>query len=392
MPLVLTNRTIHSTTIMSRVMRLAVGGILLAAAALGGWAWQTRAGGEVAMSTTSAPPGPKPRVAVPQQELDFGTIDVGEVRKHSFVVRNDGDADLSIELASTTCKCTSANIKEPLVGPGRFTEIVLEWEGEESDKHFRQGARFRTNDPACPEFGLGIVGAVRSRMAIHPELLYFSEVPKNAERRIPVILYSQSLRKLKITKVESTYANVTVESKEANAESLASLDARSGRELVLVFKPDANTTGAFHGTVRVSYEAEEETGRATFDKPYEFHFTGETKGDVSLHGRDVVGRVLNLGTVARYRGARSRLYLHFRSEADLKPQLGDVKPDFLKVRLGDPQKLAASVIRYPIDVEVPPGAPSVTMSTAETFGRIEIRSDHPEHRRVGFDVALIVGQ
>ena len=49
--------------------------------------------------------GPK-AVVVNSEHHDFGSMDRNEHGTHAFVIRNDGDAPLTLVTGKTTCKCT----------------------------------------------------------------------------------------------------------------------------------------------------------------------------------------------------------------------------------------------------------------------------------------------
>lgn len=341
-------------------------------------------------AAASEPVAPRraPRVVLDRTEYDFGVFEVGQKGRHTFTVRNAGDADLALRLGSTTCKCTLAELKLATVPPGGSTEITLDWEAEHSQAHFRQGVRIKTNDPQRSEFGLGILGKVRSRMDIDPTAVYFCDIPRNAETQLVVTLYSQAFDDVRLTKLESTDPRLKIESLPHDAPVPEEWEARFARRLVLTYAAGEHP-GPFHGTVRVYYEAQAPGVAAR--SPFEFHFTGEAVGDVSLQGRSVVGRVLNLGTVSGALGTVEKAYVHVRN-----PPPGfactpvGCSPEFLQVRVLPVQKLSATMIRLPVEVTIPRGAAPVVLAEA-TMGEVRLQTTHPELPEIKFRVAAVVG-
>lgn len=68
--------------------------------------------------------GPQPEIYSPEPDVDFGEILQGELRQHSFVVGNRGDADLIIRRVNPTCGCTIAQVETPtgeLIDPRKLT-------------------------------------------------------------------------------------------------------------------------------------------------------------------------------------------------------------------------------------------------------------------------------
>jgi hypothetical protein len=364
---------------------------IVATAGVAGAAWFRFSAGTppVAVEKTAVDPSaPRPRLEAPETEHQFGIFDVGDKGTHSFTIRNRGDAPLELELLRTSCKCTLADIKNLSVAPGTETKVDLSWDAEEPTETFGHGARIRTNDPDRPEISLLVSGRVRAKMAIWPELVYFSDIPRGAERRHTVTLFSQAFDHVEVTKIESTHPFVAAELTDDPPASLGERVALFARTLRLTCRADRKVA-PFHGTVRIHYTASGPFAPQV-ESPFEFHFTGETVGDVSLHGRQVVGKVLNFGPVAQSRGAKERVYLHVRDgDLNLHPRIDSIKPEFLKVRFDAPQRLSATMTRYPLEIEVPAGSPAATYSGTE-LGEVRLKTDHADYPSVRFQVALVV--
>lgn len=339
--------------------------------------------------TQPAAPAKTPRLVVEKYEHTFGEMDVGEQGRHDFVVRNAGEADLTLETASTTCKCTLAQLTKAVVPPGESTVITLEWRGEEPQELFQQGARFHTNDPQNKGFGLGVLGRIRTRMAINPDLVYFREIPRNSERVVGLTLFSQSFRNVRLIDVRSTHPFVSVKPTDAKPTEVFSREARYSQTLAVVCRT-GRELGPFQGDVIIRYAVDDPRADET-ERTFQFNFLGETVGDVSLHGRDVVGRMLNFGPVSQGLGAKRRAYLHVRGDdADFRPQIARVSPSFLHVEIGPPQRLNDRIRRYPVDVAIPPGTPQALLADG-TAGSVAISTAHPDHPEVRFQVSAVVG-
>ena len=68
---------------------------------------------------------PQPKIVVPSTYFDFGTVGARAVVKREFMVRNDGDAPLTISRAYTTCGCTVADFTARIIPPGKAALITL---------------------------------------------------------------------------------------------------------------------------------------------------------------------------------------------------------------------------------------------------------------------------
>lgn len=369
--------------------------VALAGAAMVGLRSRSSSSSDRQTSTTgavpqaaAATPAKAPRVVGADEEFDFGVMEIGDQGSHEFVVRNDGDADLTLELGSSTCKCTLASLGQAIVAPGEETKIKLEWHIDEYQPHFRQGVRIRTNDPQTPAFGLGILGRVCQQMQVEPLLAYFREVPRRSSATLDFTLYSQVFEDVKIEKVESTHPDVTVELLPSTDKLRPELNSLFTRRLLLHYQAD-NQPGAFHGTIRVHFSASA-PGVKQLRSPFEFHFTGEKVGDITMHGRALTGKVLNFGPVSGARGAVEKAYLHIRGQGDAAVELIEAAPAFLQVRVLPAQRLSETMIRFPIEVTVPKGTPEASTS-AGNLGEIRLRTTHPDHPQIRFQVGYVIG-
>jgi len=67
----------------------------------------------------------QPKIAVPSTYFDFGVVGAREVVQREFLVRNEGDAPLTISRAYTTCGCTVADFTARVIPPGKAALITL---------------------------------------------------------------------------------------------------------------------------------------------------------------------------------------------------------------------------------------------------------------------------
>jgi len=336
----------------------------------------------------------KPRVVYPDNVYNFGVMNPGDKQTRKFTVRNEGEGDLKLSLGKTTCKCTLADLDRDVIPPGGSTEITLEWHTEEPQFRFRQAAVIQTNDPRQPMFEVAIEGSVRTKIAAIPSEVYFAEIPKDTGRTTDVLLYSQAFDRLEFRSIESTLPSLTatLAAEPTTDAAAAPQESRYLRRLTIAKAPESKP-GPFQGVVRLHYVGSYRGGpeeKGTFELP----FGGDTVGDLSIHGRSVVGTLLNLGTVERSRGTKQRAYVHVRGKTpDVTFSLDRATPDFLKVDIGKPEHLGPTMTRYPIEVSIPPGSPQVNLLTEEAGrGEIVLKTTHADHPQVRFQVSLAISE
>lgn len=93
---------------------------------------------------------PQPGIVLPQTSHDFGRIGPTEVVEHTFVLRNEGDAPLTISRAYTTCGCTTAEFSASVIPPGQVATVRVIFDAgfhDSAGQTVRRGIIIENNDP-----------------------------------------------------------------------------------------------------------------------------------------------------------------------------------------------------------------------------------------------------
>jgi hypothetical protein len=121
-------------------------------------------------------------------------------------------------------------------------------------------------------------------------------------------------------------------------------------------------------------------------------------GDISLHGPPGMWLeefgVLSLGGVESAKGKKARLNVVVRGEGaeSVKFDVSSVDPPELKVTFGEPTRLKATLVRVPVDIEVPAGTrPMVRLGTSQgEEGKIVLTTTHPTMKELALGVRFSV--
>ena len=99
-------------------------------------------------------------ISFDKTEHDFGEItQFGGVVNTTFQVINVGSIDLKITSVSTSCGCTTAELKELVISPGESSTLIVFFDPnfhEEPEGRFSRTVFLETNDPTNPEAELKI--------------------------------------------------------------------------------------------------------------------------------------------------------------------------------------------------------------------------------------------
>ena len=109
--------------------------------------------------------GPQPAIAIPEDSYSFGSIGAKDIVTHDFIIRNEGDAPLTISRAYTTCGCTTAEISATIIEPGQVATVKIIFDAgfhEAGGQSVRRGLILENNDPRRSQAEIWIQADVRN--------------------------------------------------------------------------------------------------------------------------------------------------------------------------------------------------------------------------------------
>ena len=109
---------------------------------------------------------PQPNITLPETFYDFGSIGAQDVASRTFLVRNTGEAPLTISRAYTTCGCTTAEISAEVIPPGKAVTVELRFDAgfhDSAGQTVRRGVILENNDPDQPQAEIWVQAQVASK-------------------------------------------------------------------------------------------------------------------------------------------------------------------------------------------------------------------------------------
>ncbi len=110
--------------------------------------------------------GPQPKLVIPHRTWDFGRVKPTEVVTHTFVLKNEGEAPLTISRIYTTCGCTTAELTARVIPPGKVALLRLIFDAGYHDvrgQRVRRGVIIESNDPNNSEASVWATAYVLSK-------------------------------------------------------------------------------------------------------------------------------------------------------------------------------------------------------------------------------------
>jgi hypothetical protein len=133
-------------------------------------------------SLASAQSGPK--LVIPQNEFDFGSVSQGQKVEHDFVVRNDGDEDLVIQRIAPSCGCTAAAMSAGAVKPGTSEKIKVAFNTAGFYGSKTKSVSILTNARENPEAVLKLKGVIVRGVTVTPERIELGDVSPGASEAV----------------------------------------------------------------------------------------------------------------------------------------------------------------------------------------------------------------
>jgi len=157
-----------------------------------------------------------PELAVEQPVFDFGTVAQGKKVEHTFVLKNRGNAPLTIKNTSTSCGCTVAVVSSPVIQPGKTGDIKATFDTANFAGHMSKTVSVESDDPKNPVYTLTLKGNVVEEVTISPRQINFGTLKAGSGKEATLSLENRGSRKLEILEVSSSIPNVTIKSISKN--------------------------------------------------------------------------------------------------------------------------------------------------------------------------------
>lgn len=347
-----------------------------------------------ASKTTSASAekvGPKATVLSGERH-DFGSMDRNQKGNHVFVVRNDGDAPLTLSAGKPTCQCTVFSVDKETVPPGETANVSIAWEFRTSDALFEQSGPLNTNDARHPTIHLTIRGRVIETVRAERGDVHFSDISANEPKSESVNIYSFRSADLAVVKHELQNADIgeyfDVSFAPLAAEEVAQEpEAKGGIKMTIGIKKGL-LLGPFDVPILVTTNQNE-------GAPLTIRVIGNVASDILLRGPRVDGdrMLVAMGNMPRAAGGKHTVFLvvkgPFRDQTQLRITSVEPSAEF-SATLGEPDRDDPRIVRYPLTIEVPAGATPVSHWSEGAYAQIHVAATHPDVKELTVKVRYVV--
>ena len=339
-----------------------------------------------------SPTGPHPNVVVDESTFDFGRMVLGGSDRHTFLIKNEGEAVLQLSEPQMTCQCTVAKAAPESIAPGETGEITLEWKPTSATDTFDKGATIRTNDPDTPEIVLAIVGIVDQPVITEPLGAWqVGDVSGKEDISVTGYVYSRVLDDFQVTSWESENELLDIAITPMSEAALKERDATSGAKIVATLEPKI-PVGKFETEFTVKTNANEKdlqeqtiTLEGTRLGPIQILPTPGTSWNPKAMAVD-------LGRFNASVGAQASVFLFVGGLPEGETfQVKSVESDIegITAVLEDEESASdAARQRYKLTFKAAPGIAPQTRRSKDS-AHLVLKTNHPEAEEIKFYVQFI---
>ena len=352
-----------------------------------------------AASLESAETTGKPQAkVVGESRNDFGVLKREESKTHSFVVRNDGDADLLVEKQDVSCgQCVQTTFTSAIVKPGDEVTIPVTLAAHKPGPALSENLEVRTNDKSHEVIRFELIGYISAAAGASVSELAFGTISTDAGGVASFRVYGFAEPQLEIVecklnnRVHQDYFEWEVGELTLDAVKAGQPHANFGKEIKVTIKPGL-PVGPLEQNLTIVARAGEEV---TIDLPV----SGRVTGDISLMGGSTFTPDKNLLSLGRFlagEGATAKLHMMVKGEhrEDVRLTVGESVPaKFLSATIGERRAIRdGEAYLYPVVVEISKDTPAMNRlgGVGTEVGKIMLHTTHPTAKEVTLYVRFAV--
>lgn len=160
----------------------------------------------------------RPIAKAEESVVDLGKVPKGDTIPHTFVIRNEGTADLVLTQVRPTCGCTVAEFDE-VIAPGGTGEVRAMLDTTNFNGAISKTIIVSTNDVATPEIVLAIKASVEPYVSALPGYVRFITYQGAAEGTVSQTLWADDFPEdFAVTRVDSPFEFIKTSFHEASDE------------------------------------------------------------------------------------------------------------------------------------------------------------------------------
>lgn len=203
----------------------------------------------LAQAPKPAAPATAPKLVLPEEKKDVGTVPKGEMIRATFVLKNDGKADLHVTDVKPSCGCTAPEY-DKTIKPGAEGKVVLNVETKTFQGPISKSALILTDDPEKPQVTVFVMANVKPYVETLP-VGFFRLQALTGETATSELILASDEADFKPTKAEAPNSFLKATLAPASATEKVAGKGASQWKITVTSTPDA-PEGLLGGYVKVA--------------------------------------------------------------------------------------------------------------------------------------------
>ena len=117
-----------------------------------------------------------PKLVVPANVYDFGTVSEGAQITHEFTIQNHGESNLVIQRIVPSCGCTASSVDADTIQPGAEGKLQVKFDTTGFTGSKLKTVRIYTNDIDASSYVFSLKGSIESGVKVEPKRLVFGDL------------------------------------------------------------------------------------------------------------------------------------------------------------------------------------------------------------------------
>jgi hypothetical protein len=340
------------------------------------------------------PKGPLPKAVVDDTGHRFGIIDPTVECKHDFIIRNEGDAPLTLKSNGTSCICAKSRLSAKEIPSGGEASVQVSAMVDKKEGNFSYSAFVLTNDPKRETITLTISGSLLRRFGLTKDSLSVSGMTPGQSRRTDLVAFSQVWDDFAVENVRSNLEGLEWEIQPVSEAVLAAHRAESAYRIALTVPSPKEWEGVFLDTLEFTLAAGEENPYTEDVKLQLFRqsrprvaLVGGRMDGVSIAGLELPVIGFKIGILRPWQKAHERVTLAvYDDHRNLSIEKIEKEPEFLEVEVTSAPSEPDMPVLYFVDVTIPSDAPPCNYLRGPA--KVQIATDHPHAPVIPVELAF----
>lgn len=132
-----------------------------------------------------------------QTSYSFGKVQRGDDVRHSFIIKNNGKAQLKLLGTRSSCPCVMPQLTGTDIAPGQEGKLTLRLNTSRQKGILKHKVTLKTNDPKHPSVVFELEGEVEVLAAFEPDVVSFGDILKGSTKSAELHLVGTKTKQMK---------------------------------------------------------------------------------------------------------------------------------------------------------------------------------------------------